>query len=412
MRYIVNLDSINQYMMEQPLTLSAKEAAAELGVSLATLYAYVSRGLIRSEATAGGRARLYRAEDIQALLARRDRAGDSSGGERVLDWGAPVLESAITLITGDGLYYRGRDATALAREATLERVACLLWEASDNPFDEQPPALPALAAQLPAAMDPLDRLLTLLPMAGAADLRAVNRTPAGMACTGARLLRLTTAILTGRAPATMLIHQQLAAAWSVKADEAVDLIRATLVLCADHELNASAFTVRCVASTGADPYACLSAGIGALRGPRHGGITGRLAALFPLLLDGPSSPAEAVAALLRRGEELPGFGHPLYPHGDVRAAWLLRRMREIWPDDSRLDKALALARAGSDLAGTPPTLDFALVLLADRLSLPASAPLILFTIGRTSGWVAHLLEQVRSPMLIRPRARYIGPRPG
>lgn len=398
--------------MNTPLTLTAKEAAAELGVSLATLYAYVSRGLIRSEATNGGRARLYRAEDVHALVARRDRPADAAP-DRALDWGAPVLESAITLITGGGLYYRGRDATALAQEASLETVAGLLWESAEDAFcDGEPPSLPALAAQLPAGIDPLDRLLTLLPLAGAADLKAVNRTPAGLARTGARILRLTGAVLAGTEPTRQPLHQMLAGAWGVRDAAAQGLIRATLVLCADHELNASAFTVRCVASTGANPYACISAGIGALRGPRHGGATGLVAALLPRLLDGPETPAQALAALLARGEEAHGFGHPLYPEGDIRAQWLLRRMKQVWPQDQRLARALELARAGKEIAGLPPTIDFALVLLADRLGLPPTAPLILFTVGRTVGWMAHLLEQVRSPVLIRPRARYTGIRPG
>lgn len=394
--------------MRQPLTLSAKEAAAELGVSLPTLYAYVSRGLIRSEAPTGGRTRLYRADDVRALVMRRDRPADTAG-ERALDWGAPVLESAITLITADGLYYRGRDAGDLATGATLETVAALLWDVSEDPFTEPPPALPSLAAGL-AALDPLDRLLALLPLAAADDLRSMNRTPLGLARTGARVLRLVAGVLAQAQPSQQPLHRQLADAWGVTG-EGVELIRGAMVLCADHELNASAFTVRCVASTGANPYAALSAGIGALRGPRHGGMTARVAALLPGLLTGPD-PVRSLSALLARGEELPGFGHPLYPQGDVRAAWLLRRMAAAWPQDDRLHRALALARAATDLAGSPPTIDFALVLLADRLGLPPHAPIALFTVGRSVGWVAHLLEQVRSGVLIRPRARYTGLRPG
>ncbi|MBJ7417950.1 MAG: citrate synthase family protein [Niveispirillum sp.] len=393
--------------MTAPLTLSAKEAAAELGVSLATLYAYVSRGLIRSDAPAGGRTRLYRAEDVRALVTRRDRPVEAAS-DRALDWGAPVLESAITLITGDGLYYRGRDAGDLAAGATLEAVASLLWDSTEDAFAEEPPALPAFA-NLPPGLDPLDRLLSLLPLAAAGDLRSVNRTPAGLARTGARILRLTAGILTGTNPSALPLHQQLCGAWGV-AGPGAELIRAALVLCADHELNASAFTVRCVASTGASPYAALSAGIGALRGPRHGGMTARVAAILPGLLDAPD-PAQALAAHLARGDELPGFGHPLYAKGDVRAAWLLKRMAATWGADTRMRRALALARTATEMAGTPPTIDFALVLLADRLGLPPHAPITIFTLGRSAGWVAHLLEQTRSGVLIRPRARYTGVRP-
>ncbi|MBP7335154.1 citrate synthase family protein [Niveispirillum sp.] len=393
--------------MSTPPTLSAKEAAAELGVSLATLYAYVSRGLIRSEPSSGGRTRLYRADDVRALVARRDRPAETSG-ERALDWGAPVLESAITLITGNRLYYRGRDVADLAAGSSVESVAGLLWDVTDDPFAEDPPDPPPLIG-LPSDLDPLDRLLAVLPLAAVGDRRAVNRTPAGLARTGARILRLTSAILAGTVPSAQPLHQQLCTAWDVSGAGA-ELIRATLVLCADHELNASAFTVRCVASTGASPYAAISAGIGALRGPRHGGMTARLAAVLPGLLDAPD-PAAALSAFLARGEELPAFGHPLYPQGDVRATWLLKRMAASWGGDARMRRALALARAATDLAGTPPTIDFALVLLADRLGLPPHAPLTLFTLGRSAGWMAHYLEQARSGVLIRPRARYTGLRP-
>ncbi len=395
--------------METPLTLTAKEAAAELGVSLPTLYAYVSRGLIRSEPRAGGRTRLYRAEDVRTLLARRDKP---DGEAKPLDWGAPVLESAITLVPGDGLYYRGRDATRLAASASLETVSALLWDSQGDPFAEPPPDIPGGFAAVRGALGPLepvDRLQVLLPLAAAADLRAMNRTADGLARTGARILRWVVAILADADPSALPLHQVLARAWGLPDGDA-GLLRAALVLCADHELNASTFTVRCVASTGASPYACVLAGIAALRGPRHGGMTARVAALLPGLLAAPD-PAAAFAALLARGEELPGFGHPLYPAGDVRAKALLRLLAAARPKDPMVRKAQALAAAAAEIAGQPPTIDFALALLANRLGLPPSAPLGLFTLGRTAGWVAHLLEQARSPALIRPRARYVGLRP-
>lgn len=395
--------------MDTPLTLTAKEAAAELGVSLPTLYAYVSRGLVRSEPRAGGRTRLYRAEDVRALMARRDKP---EGAEKPLDWGAPVLESAITLVPGDGLYYRGRDATRLAASASLETVAALLWDCQGDPFAEPPPTVPEGFAGVRAALGPLepvDRLQVLLPLAAAADLRALNRTPDGMARTGARILRWVAAILADGDPSPGPAHESLAKAWGVAAEDA-DLLRAALVLCADHELNASTFTVRCVASTGATPYACVLAGIAALRGPRHGGMAARVQALLPGLLSAPD-PAAAIAALLARGEELPGFGHPLYPAGDVRAKTLMKLLAAARPGDPLVRKAQAVAAAAAEVAGQPPTIDFALALLADRLGLPQSAPLSLFTLGRTAGWVAHLLEQAQSPALIRPRARYVGLRP-
>src|SRR5919107_1160808 len=113
--------------MREKRYLSAGQAAEELGVSLGTLYAYVSRGMIRSE-TAGGRERRYRAEDVRRLKERKERRRDPDRVvEDALHWGTPVMESAITLIEDDGLYYRGRDGVALAAGSDVEEVAALIW---------------------------------------------------------------------------------------------------------------------------------------------------------------------------------------------------------------------------------------------------------------------------------------------
>src|SRR5580692_11571974 len=141
--------------------LSSREAARRLGVSAATLYAYVSRGLLRSEATDGRRERRYRADDISRLKRRRDvgRKAESIANH-ALDFGTPVLESALTLIEDSRLYYRGHDAAALARTASLEDVARLLWDCGDRPFaaDNLPPmTVPLRRAGLAAAtLAPVD----------------------------------------------------------------------------------------------------------------------------------------------------------------------------------------------------------------------------------------------------------------
>ena len=154
--------------------LSSREAARRLGVSAATLYAYVSRGLLRSEAVDGRRERRYRADDISRLKRRRDvgRKAESIANH-ALDFGTPVLESALTLIEDGRLYYRGLDATELARTASLEEIARLLWNCDDRPFaaDNIPPMTTALRrAWLAAAtLSPVDRCLVLLPAAAALD---------------------------------------------------------------------------------------------------------------------------------------------------------------------------------------------------------------------------------------------------
>jgi citrate synthase len=182
------------------------------------------------------------------------------------------------------------------------------------------------------------------------------------------------------------------------------LVEAALILCADHELNASSFTVRCIASTAASLHACLLGGMAALSGARHGGVTTRVEALWEETAKTPN-PEVSLRARLERGDHIPGFGHPLYPDGDIRASAILECLpgrRQHWRP---------LAQAVEQLTGLRPTLDFALVALRRQLELPAGSAFGTFTLGRSIGWIAHALEQRSQETLIRPRAAYVGPPP-
>ena len=401
--------------------LNAREAAAVLNVSRATLYAYVSRGLVRSEPVDGSRSRLYRADDVRAIRSRKTAiSGTETIATTALNHGTPILDSAITLIADGELYYRGRDATELARGSSLESVAGLLWQCDDHdPFAAPAPDISVFGAHLDGiapndmALNGITRCQTLLPLAGAQDLRAYNLEAASVARTGAGLLRLLTAGFTGKAPSIEPIHAQLAARWTRDGTHipgADKLIRAALVLCADHELNASTFTVRCVASTRATPYGAVMAGISALQGPRHGGQSARVAALFDEVAAA-DSPLAAVAARLRRGERLPGFGHPLYAQGDPRYRMLHRLLTATLANSPELTMAEELVAAATANTGLFPNIDFALVTLQHCLGLPDEASMGIFAIGRCAGWIAHAQEQYARPELIRPRARYIGEQP-
>lgn len=395
--------------------LNSKEAAQRLGVSAATLYAYVSRGLLRSEGSAGQRERRYRAEDVARLKRRRDvgRKAESIAAN-ALDFGTPVLESALTLIENGRLYYRGHDAARLARGTSLEQVAQLLWDCDDRPF--APRNLPPLSAalrgawQAAASLPPVDSCLVLLPAAARWDHPSWVEDRTAMLETGARILRLLTAAVAGEPLSGEPVHEQVAKAWRVPLEYA-PLIRAALVLSADHEFNASTFAARVVASTGANLYASTIAGLVAINGPRHGGLTRRVASLFADLRDSPDLDAD-LARQMSPDAPIPGFGHRLYPDGDLRAATLLAMSHEILPDSAELAFAGRLATAVEGATGRKPTIDFATVALERALGLPKSAALGLFLLGRTVGWIAHALEQAAHGGLIRPRARYTGPRPG
>ncbi|HEX2189962.1 MAG TPA: citrate synthase family protein [Longimicrobiaceae bacterium] len=399
-------------MPRTPRFLDAGAAAAELGVTLPTLYAYVSRGLVRSEPGTGkSRARRYHAEDVRRLKARREQRRDPEQAARsALDLGAPVLESAVTLIDGGRFFYRGHDATELARTRTLEEVAALVWTGdADAPPD--PAALEA-AGSSPDGWDaahPAESFQRVLARAATEEPNAYDLRPRAVVRSGFRILRLMGAAVAGEAPAGVPLAEVLRRGWGAE-EGARGLLDAALVVCVDHELNVSAFTARCAASAGATPYGAVVAGLAALGGARQsGGEVERVEALFDEA-ERTDVPA-MLASRLRRGEGIPGIGHPLYPEGDPRGAALLELLRAADPRSPALLLAERVAGAAGELLGERPVVDFGLVALARALRLPPRSALTLFALGRTVGFVAHALEQYAAGRAIRPRARYTGPPP-
>jgi citrate synthase len=407
--------------------LTAREAAGELGISTATLYAYVSRGLIRSEATGGKRRdRRYRAEDVSRLRERKEQRRDPTRVARgALDWGTPVMESAITLIAEGRMYYRGRDAVELSAGCSLEQVAELIWTGAMPPGGrEGPPEFFRSSAGESIAPDPpmvrgekigrrrwTDSFAIVLHHAAAGDPAAYDLRAAAVARSGARILQLLAATAVGGAPiAGDTVARSLQRHWVPRETRAAVLIDRALILCADHELNVSSFTARCVASAGATPYAVVVAGLAALGGVKHGGNTERVEAFLDEV-EAADDPEEAVAARLRRGEAVPGFGHPLYPEGDPRAAALLAALAGAYPSSTTRQSAAEAAETVVNLMDERPNVDFALVALARTLRLPPGAALALFALGRTVGWVGHAIEQYGADILLRPRALYVGEQP-
>ena len=398
--------------------MTAAEAAETLGISRATLYAYVSRGLLRSTPGAGSRQNRYPADDVRRL-ARRKADGRRAGkvAQKVLDWGVPVLESSITLIADGRLFYRGHDAVELARDATLEDVAALLWECAPRRIADAPGA-PIASAQWSAwlklwgAHTPLERSLVLLPAAAAQMPRIWAQSRDAQIDTGAVLMRLLAAALMSAAPSNEPLHRQFAHAWGLRGRAPAGLLRAALVLCADHELNASTFTVRCITSTGMHLFGAAAGGLAALGGPRHGGGTMRVAALLDDAARAPDLHrflAERLAPDERGvAAPLPGFGHPLYPDGDPRARLLLDLLGAHTAARAQMSELDALIRAVADTTGARPTVDFALAALERVLNLRRGAAFALFAAARVTGWIAHALEQSADGRLIRPRARYVG----
>lgn len=393
--------------------ISAREAAQRLGVSIATLYAYVSRGHVHSRPGGEPRARLYLAQDIDRLIERR-QAGRSAaqGAAHSLAWGLPVLETRISLIRPEGHYYRGQPVTELVETGrSLEDVARLLWDCGEHdPFAlPAPPAWPSSVRSLlsEAGLPALERTAAALPLLALSSVRDLSADPVRRRESAAALLRQTTALLAGVEPDRRPAHEVIAHAWRPGDHRLAELVRAALLLCADHELNASAFAARVVASTGASLHGAVAAGLAALSGPEHGGGTARAYSFIEDALNA-ASVQRHVLTRLQRGESLPAFGHPLYPDGDPRAALLLRKLADTRPRPPRLARVRALIDAASEATGKAPSTDFALAALAAVYELGIEAGLVLFAAGRVAGWLAHALEQQASGGLIRPRASYVG----
>jgi citrate synthase len=397
--------------------VTAREAADRLGIKLDTLYAYVSRRRLSSVAVPGTRQRRYRAEEVEALRSPASAPPRPDG-----DGANSVIDSAICLIENARFYYRGRDAVRLAATATLEEVAQLLWQEAAIPFaavaahgqSERPAASPPLARsrrregsareRQPGLIERCQiRLATLAD----ADLPALDLTRSGVAQTGQRIIDALAGCVAASDPSEAPVHNRLALSWRL-GEAGADILRRCLVLLADHELNASTYVARCVASTGATPYAVVAAALAALSGRNHGGASARAEALFRDIASD-AEPLPAMAARLARGDDLPGFGQFLYPDGDPRAIAILGALACAAPAANT--RIAAVIAAGTTLTGQRPNVDFALAAAASALGLPADAALGLFIVGRTVGWIAHAIEQYEDGRLIRPRARYVGARP-
>ena len=413
---------------DQRSTLDARAEAALLGVDRRTLYAYVARGLVRSFPSAQGpgthgRKRQYAREDLERLRARtKARAGHGAVAADALRFGEPVLDSAITAVDPSGIRYRGHPLAELVeRRIGYEAAAELLWTAALPATPPRWRAGTVAWARLRALVRPTTS--PIVRMALVVDARAAADPDAGTDEGSAALDRARSLVpLLARALAPGLAHASLSAAEKQDTiagacarglgcragEEGRRAIELALVLCADHELNASAFAARIAASTGSDLHACLAAALAVMTGPRHGASALRVEAL----LDEIGTPARAdavVRARLQRGDTIPGFGQPLYRDGDPRAPPLFAAAQAIAPRSPRVKAIAALVAAMAAAGRERPNLDLGLAAIAAALELPRGSATGLFALGRSAGWIAHALEQRGSAFVLRPRARYVGP---
>ncbi|GAA2140806.1 citrate synthase [Actinomadura napierensis] len=410
--------------------IDAAAAAERLGVKPATLYAYVSRGVLRRRHAPDGRRSLFDAAQVEEL-ARRGKPRRGPGP------GELAIESAITALGADRPYYRGRDVLDLAESGAFEDVAGWLWTgrdgAGEEPWrarDEGVAAAVAAQSGLPAGLLPLDRLQLIVTALAAADPLRHHLDLEGVTGTARSLIAGLVEALPPVNPRSLAASRRLershnddspqlneegvaARLWGrlcPRPPEAGTLraLEAALILLADHELAASTLAARVAASVRADPYSVVASGLGVLSGPLHGGASYGAERLLAEVTD-PASAVQVIGGRLRAGERIPGFGHVVYKSGDGRATLLLDLVRAAAPGHPRLAAAEAVLDEASRRRLPTANIDFAVAVLGAVAGFVPGAGEAVFAVARTAGWIAHALEEYGGAHPLRPRAVYTGP---
>ena len=380
--------------------LPSGEAARLLGVKVSTLYAYVSRGLLASHPEPGGRRSLFALADIERLATRR------SGGRQV-EGRLATITTGVTQLRRDGPWYRGRPATDLASQMSFEEVAALLWEV-DPEGDWSPPEL----GECPLIGVP-DRMRWALVMCGAGDPSRSDLRPAALARVARRVIAALTEVAglagspadadqrTAATPIALRLAHRLAGG---EGGQWAAALNSALVLMADHELATSTMAVRIAASTRADLYDALLAGLATLAGPLHGAASqGAYDLLVAVEREGALN---AFNPVLASHHTLPGFGHTIYHDGDPRFAPLWEVAAPLLNEERRGLFAEVLERAAAH-GVPPPNCDLALAALSWGTGMPPDAGRTIFTVARVAGWTAHYQEELSErPLRFRVPAVY------
>ena len=352
-----------------------------------------------------------------------------------------ATSSAICFIDGDRgvLAYAGYDIHDLASSATFEEVCFLLWHrrlptrAELGDLQSQmaasralPEAIIRMMRSLPP-VDGMDALRTLTSALAHYDHELADTTPQAQYRKAVRLTsQVATLVATwgrlqkGGGPITPdpVLGHAANFLYMLKGERPnateIKALDIALTLHADHELNASTFAARVAAATLTDIYSAVVGGIGALKGPLHGGAN---AEVMKMLLEfgqtaTPERVEEAIRAKLARKEKIPGFGHRVYHTEDPRATHLRQMSRDLgmragstaWFDMSQRIEALVKNEKKLN-----PNVDFYSASVYYALGIPIDLYTPIFAVSRMSGWTAHVLEQYANNRLIRPRADYVGP---
>jgi citrate synthase len=431
--------------MDPSRFLTTEQAAGLLGVKAATVYAYVSRGQLTRHPGPDRRSSRFDRAEVERLAAHNRRGGRAGALEVVIDTELSLLDAAGTL------HYRGHDATTLVRTHTFEQVATLLWtdaQPDDQPDDQvdrretdetdepggpwraDPVAVGAARTALdaigPDRLPPPDALRVIVATAAGLDPLRHDRRPAAVVATARTLIAtMVEALPHYGTPATSVTSAGVSIAgrlWRKLAGGEPDgvatrAMEAALILSADHELATSALAGRVAASVWADPYLAVLAGLATMGGLLHVGSVGAAEGLVRDVWD---RREDEVARLV--GERLagaagaagfgpvPGFGHVVYAGRDPRSDTLRSLVRKVGTDGGgAVDR---LVRVVGAHGGPVPNFDLAMAELSVRGNFVRGGAEAAYMVGRVAGLVGHTLEEYPHRHRFRPRAVYIGRRPG
>lgn len=406
--------------------MRAAEVLAYLNVRHQTLYAYVSRGWIRSEKQAGKKYNLYFREDVERIKARAAvRAGHGAIAATAMQYGEPIIQTSVTEIGPDGPRYRGYCAVDLARQnISFECVAELLWTGhlpdGDVVWRCKTPQADALRlcdlVSRNATRDQFLEIFALVALTagmarGGIAQRRYNGNPLEAAREVLHLLVGCMGYLSGDRKFTAMRRNEsvvegvLRALGGVASPENIRAVSAFLVLLADHELAPGSFSARVAASSGASLHGCLVSAL-----CTHAGL--RVGRVYDMSEQFLASARSRVGLMKRLGElrdlgrQVPGFTHRLYPKGDPRAVHLLEVARARPHRSVRLREFLAFVEQAQEELGLHPMIELVLVALCNEMGLPRESGGAMFALARSAGWVAHIQEQRLSSTLLRPRAKF------
>ncbi|WP_072806186.1 citrate synthase [Rhodococcoides yunnanense] len=390
--------------------LTTAQAAARLGVKPETVYAYVSRGLLISTRLPGVRGSIFDVEEVESLAGRDTaRRTDIGAVERI--------RSRITLLDNDRLYYRGHDAVDLSTRS-VESVAHFVWTGElldDVAFTADPVVVQRCrdaAALMAADSRSIDRVRIAVDIASTHRPMRFDIGSKSVVGEAGNLLATVAAALgpeSSKTSVAELVWDALKSSTSHAGGLVV--LRAALILLADHGLAASTLAVRVAASTRANLHAVLSAGMGCIDGPLHGSAA---EPAYRFLSAAREDPIAALAGQLRSGVPVPGFGHVIYTEQDPRAQELLRLLRnpDLGADPAVTSAADIVIEEMSERFETFPNSDFALAAFTCAYGLRPDAPEALFAIARIVGWTAHAMEEYdEEPLRFRVPGIYTGIRP-